>query len=199
MLSSEFDSFSDEEKKEFLSKISLSAKRIVETMDQFTDLGEQLSLGRALKKEKLNLKDAINKVVDSLSFEAETKKISLSVSVDKRVFLSVDKLMFFGIIRNLLANAIKFQAGGMVKIAVEQSHGLIYIHIMNSGTFIPEENIKRLFLRFDGKSTPDTDGKTSTGLGLMLVKEFVELNGGGISVMSKPEVGTTFTVMFPVP
>ena len=62
---------------------------------------------------------------------------------------------------------------------------------------MPEEQIREFFMRQQPKSIKGTDGEKGTGLGLLLCRQFVEKNNGRIEINSKPNEGTTFTIMIP--
>ena len=82
-------------------------------------------------------------------------------------------------------------------IQAEQDGAQILVSVNDNGQGMSQKKVKELF-RYDIKvSTKGTNNETGTGLGLLLVKEFVEQNGGKISVESKEGEGTTFTVALP--
>ncbi len=112
--------------------------------------------------------------------------------MDTQVY--ADKNMASSIIRNLLANAIKFTAsGGTITVsAFEAKNGFCGFAVKDSGRGMTEEQIMKLFNPSIISSTNGTDGEKGTGLGLQLVKEFVEKNGGKVWVESEVGKGTTF-------
>jgi len=107
--------------------------------------------------------------------------------------------MVNSVIRNLITNALKFtDKDKKVEIKVETGVRNIEVSIVDEGIGIPEEYIGKLF-RIDEKfKSTGTAGEKGTGLGLIICREFVEKNGGGISVESKPGEGTTFSFTVPV-
>ena len=101
---------------------------------------------------------------------------------------------------NLCSNAVKFTpAGGKITVSAETAPGdRVAIHVTDSGIGIPEEHLDRVFDVFyqvDGSSTREYGG---AGLGLAIVKSFVEAHGGAVSVRSKPNAGSVFTLVLPV-
>ena len=103
--------------------------------------------------------------------------------------------MFESVIRNLISNAIKFTTqGGKVKVTVhsKEDHST-EIKISDSGIGISPGLISRLFQINEKTSRPGTEGEPSTGLGLLLCKEFIEKHGGKIWVESEVGLGSTFS------
>lgn len=106
--------------------------------------------------------------------------------------------MIYTVIRNLVNNAIKFTSpGGLVKVETKQVESIIQVLVKDNGTGISEENLQKLF-RIDVKyKTTGTSGEKGTGLGLILCKEFVEKNGGKMTVESTINQGSTFGFTLP--
>jgi len=109
-----------------------------------------------------------------------------------------DEVMFKTIIRNLLSNAIKFSnPNGEIIISSNKKGEFIEISVQDFGIGIEPEIIPHLFEFNSNISRPGTMGETGTGLGLNLVKEFVEKHGGKIWVESKTREGSAFIFTFP--
>ena len=121
------------------------------------------------------------------------------MSVSDDIFVFADNHMLDSTIRNFLSNAIKFTpTGGKVIISAEiiNDHE-IEVKISDSGIGMTEELKKKLFLLNEKTSRPGTDGEPSTGLGLLLCKEFVEKNGGKIKAESLVGKGSSFYFSLP--
>src|SRR5205085_2013500 len=98
----------------------------------------------------------------------------------------------------LVSNALKFtHPAGRIELTAEKIDGFVSVKISDTGTGIPSENIEKIFT-LHGVSKPGTQLEKGTGIGLAVCKEFVERNGGKISVQSKVGVGTTFEFTIPV-
>jgi signal transduction histidine kinase len=105
-----------------------------------------------------------------------------------------DKKMINSVLSNLLWNAVKFtNRNGTVKICSKNiENEMIEISVSDTGMGIEKDIINKLFAVGEKISRAGTEGEPSTGLGLLLCKEFVEKNGGKIWVESEPGVGSTF-------
>ena len=146
----------------------------------------------------INLKMAVEEVVELYEPLAETKNIALLNEVFDNVNVFADASALNTIIRNLVNNAVKFTSkGGQVSISSKEQDNKVYIIINDTGTGIHAEKLEKLFT-VDKTSTDGTAGEKGSGLGLMLCKELVELNKGTIDAVSKLGQGTTFTFSVPI-
>ncbi|MBK7628019.1 MAG: PAS domain S-box protein [Bacteroidales bacterium] len=145
--------------------------------------------------EKINIKQRIIDCVNVLSESAKKKGIVIETSMDETLEINADKHMFDTIVRNLISNALKFtKQGGIVSIsAIYARHDFVEIKISDSGIGMTTELINKLFRIDEKTSRPGTDGEPSTGLGLLLCKEFIEKHGGKIWVTSEAGKGSIFT------
>jgi signal transduction histidine kinase/DNA-binding response OmpR family regulator len=146
----------------------------------------------------------LKRISNSFKAVAHSKSISLSfISNKEKVYCRYDEEKLSHIFKNLLSNALKFTPeGGQIQVnlvseflEIEYAYNLT-ITIIDTGIGISKENIPHIFDRFyqaDGSKTRKAGG---TGIGLSLVKEFVQLLNGQIYVESHPERGTNFMLSF---
>ncbi|TAL79221.1 MAG: PAS domain S-box protein, partial [Bacteroidetes bacterium] len=148
---------------------------------------------------KLNLKSVINTSIESVTVSARKKEIGITISVTDDLEVFADKHMFETVIRNLVSNAIKFtNPGGKVSVtAGYDNEKSAEILITDSGIGMTPELKDKLFQISEKTSRPGTEGEPSTGLGLLLVKEFIEKHGGKIWVESEAGKGSTFSFTIP--
>jgi PAS domain S-box-containing protein len=146
---------------------------------------------------KLNLKETINTGIDAVSISARKKGIELSLLVPDHLEIIADSHMFETIIRNLVSNAVKFtSAGGKVTItALKKDERFTEIKICDTGIGMTADMISKLFLLNEKTSRQGTEGESSSGLGLLLCKEFVEKHEGTIVVESEVGKGSTFSFL----
>ena len=148
--------------------------------------------------------DIADIVLTNISIMKETadrKNISLNFTQVGRAVGWIDRDLIDIVVRNLLSNAIKYtNAGGKVTISVkeqEKNNAGVIIKICDNGVGISEERQKKLFTGAEMDTTAGTDSEKGTGIGLKLVHELVTISKGTISVESKPENGSCFTVSLP--
>jgi ligand-binding sensor domain-containing protein/signal transduction histidine kinase len=129
---------------------------------------------------------------------AENKNVSLNYESKDDIIAYGDREMINTVVRNLVNNAVKFSPpGGLVKVETRQDKNRIHVLVRDNGTGISEENMQKLF-RIDVKfKTTGTSGEKGTGLGLVLCREFVEKNGGRMTVESNINKGSVFGFTLP--
>jgi signal transduction histidine kinase len=133
------------------------------------------------------------KLVDSMGANIYEKNIQIEISVEPDLEVEADYYMLETILRNLLSNAIKYSyKNGTIKILANGSPEKTEISVKDNGIGISNENINKLFKIDSNISTNGTNNEKGTGLGLVLVKEFVEKHQGAIKVRSNNN-GTNFT------
>ena len=147
-----------------------------------------------IHQEVFFMKPLIDSVLELLREKFVSKNILITNSISPTLAVSADWNMISTVARNLITNAVKFTPhGGKVNLSgIQDGRGLVSILVQDSGIGMSDELIGRLF-QFDKRtSRPGTDGEPSSGLGLMLCKEFIERNGGRLKIHSEVDVGSVF-------
>ena len=151
-----------------------------------------------IQPEKLLVKEVAAEVIEVFQTVALSKNIALSSLLDTPMYVWADRNALFTILRNLTNNALKFTPqGGAVTITAQPVRKDVIIQIIDTGIGMSPEKVRTLFKLKEGKSTWGTSGEKGIGLGLQLVKEFVDRSKGTIDVVSVEGAGTTFTVTLP--
>lgn len=146
----------------------------------------------------LDVRRIVDETIELIKMNAAEKKISVINRVDENHRVFADKKMVETVLRNLLSNAIKYTGeNGNVKAESVKTGDFIEIRVSDSGVGISAKNIEKLF-RLDAKfRRRGTSNESGTGLGLILCKDFVEVNGGEIHVESLPDCGSMFGFTLP--
>lgn len=149
---------------------------------------EPFLMGQALKTD-----------LEVIKTTAAQKEISLDIGISDDLRIFADKAIIVTVIRNLLSNAIKFtNRGGNISINVTPSaDSMVLISVRDNGIGIPKKMIGNLFRIDVATGRKGTEGEATSGLGLILVKEFVEKNGGKIWVESEEGKGSVFNLSLP--
>ncbi len=136
----------------------------------------------------------VSQGIETIYQRALQKRIEVINEIDTTQNVYADEKMISTVLRNLLSNAVKFtRMDGRTIIKSELSDdGQIKVSVEDNGVGIPEKDIKRLFKIEEKVSSKGTDGESSTGLGLLLCKEFIEMNGGKIWAESEEGKGSKF-------
>lgn len=188
------DDLEPEQRKEILQRLEVNTTASLETLDSLLRWGQMQIKGIPLNQTALQINPLIERTVIFLSGVADSKGIKIinTVAADTIVIADADHFEF--IMRNLLSNAIKFsKPGGEVLINAVISVNEIAITVNDNGIGIAPDKLKDIFNR-STESTRGTGNESGTGLGLLLCKEFIEINGGSISAESKPGKGSAFTI-----
>ena len=130
---------------------------------------------------------------------AINKQIKLKNNITVKIYAFADEQMVKTILRNLINNAVKFtHKGGIVSISCKRIKDQIKISVSDTGVGIAPEDIEKIF-KIDVKhSTLGTANEIGTGLGLILCKEFIEINSGKLTIESTQNKGSTFSFTLPV-
>jgi two-component system, sensor histidine kinase and response regulator len=154
--------------------------------------------GMRVKSEIVDLTCLITDTVQLLKEPAERKGIVLKNETTEPVWAYADKALVDIVIRNLVANAIKFsRARDTVSVSATADQQWIYLCVRDTGMGISLENQAKIFNSVSSFTTVGTASEKGTGLGLALCKELVEKNGGKIWFESQPGQGSTFTFTIP--
>lgn len=188
---------SAEEMREFTSGIYEAAKVIYTLIDNLLTWTRLQSGKMEQSPNRLELKKLVQEVLFLSETNALKKNISLYNEVDPDAFIIADQNMIDLVLRNLISNSIKFtQYGGEVRISATRKDDYYKISISDNGVGIPPQNLTKLFKLDSMLTTTGTNNEQGSGMGLLLVKDFVEIQGGYISI--KSEVGQGTTVEFSI-
>lgn len=185
-------------------EVSESLSVIIKESDRMSRLIDSLlSLARADKgtikvnRKSFSLSDLVKAVSESMVEIAEEKGVNLTSSIETGINILADADMITRAMINLIDNAISYsKKNGHIWVSLEKSAVFAIIRVEDDGIGISEENQKRIFDRFFQVDKSRTS--SSSGLGLAMVKEIASLNGGSVSVESRLEEGSVFTLILPL-
>lgn len=200
----QYDELSDSKRKELLESLSDSSTVLYNLLHNLLEWSKSQSGKIAAERKKIDISTEFIPLFKELKIQATQKKIELKNNLKKPAVAIADPNMTGTVLRNLVSNAIKFtHEKGRIEINDDQviSEGKKYrkICITDTGTGISEERINNIFKPEKNNSTVGTANEKGTGLGLLLCKEFIDLQGGQIFVESKPGKGSTFSFTLPMP
>lgn len=154
---------------------------------------------KSIQQKQTNIPALINSCAQLLEANAQNKSITISINIDDTIEALCDEVTIHTVFRNLISNAIKFtKNNGIISIEGKQSEDKVSITVRDSGIGMSAEAIENIFEKNQHYTSNGTANEQGTGLGLMLVKDFVRMNKGSILVDSTMGAGTTFTVELPV-
>ncbi len=148
-------------------------------------------------KSHQNITAVVSDVATTFELISENKNISFKFEAQKDILLEVDKDMFEFIIRNLLSNAFKFtNEGGEVLLSLEEDTENVILKVKDNGIGLNEQDIDKMFMIHHKYSRAGTANEKGSGLGLTIVKEFIDLHQGTIEVQGKENEGAEFIIKF---
>jgi signal transduction histidine kinase/tetratricopeptide (TPR) repeat protein len=146
----------------------------------------------------LNLLDLVMTTIKPLQPVANQKNIRITADVNPEIYVNADHEMISTVCRNLVSNAIKFSyPGDTINLFSKKNNQIVETVVEDSGVGMNEDNKNNLFMVDNNMSTNGTSNEKGTGLGLLICKEFVELNGGKIWVDSELSKGSKFHFSLP--
>jgi PAS domain S-box-containing protein len=195
ILSEAIQAMTIDEIKEITVSMKESAQNIYSLLENLLEWSRLRRGGLDFIPEKLKLKEKVSDCIDVLSEAAKKKGVEIVISIPDEIEVNVDNHMFDSIVRNLVSNAIKFtRSGGKVRVEAGcNNEHFIEVRVSDSGIGMNQELKNKLFLLSEKTSRPGTEGELSTGIGLLLCKEFIEKHGGKIWVESEVGKGSTFS------
>jgi signal transduction histidine kinase len=199
VLSQDLQSFTDEEKQEFINLIYRSSKQLHSLLENLLQWSRAQTGRLSFKPRHINIHKLMMENIALVNASAELKQIAIELNIDESLEAWADVDMVNTIIRNILTNAIKFtNKDGIVQIAASVDDHWVKLSISDNGIGISEDEQKKLFKIGFSNSKLGTENEEGTGLGLILCKEFAKRNNGDLYVQSKQNEGSTFTVTLPV-
>ncbi len=194
-----YDKYSQTEIKENLNDIYITSNKINELLNNLLTW-LKASCGRtAFEPEYNNIYEIFQEAVQLNEEAAKNKSIKIINSIAENCLIYCDANITRTIVRNLLSNAVKYSfKNGVIESGDIKTNTQAGFFIKDSGTGINSEKMKCLFKPCKIAARPGTDGEKGNGIGLLIVKEFVDMHKGDIIVESVENKGSKFTVLFPL-
>ncbi|MCF8229744.1 MAG: HAMP domain-containing histidine kinase [Bacteroidales bacterium] len=147
---------------------------------------------------KIDLNDVAKMAVDTMEPYAIQRNVKVHVDIQHEAYIKADTEEIEIIFNNLISNAIKYNKdNGEVFVSIKSLNGDVIIKVEDTGIGMSEEETASIFQEFVRIKNQKTRTITGSGLGLSIIKKIIDESGGEISVESKPDQGSTFTVKLP--
>lgn len=189
-----------QEAKRFLEIIARHADRLNAIVDDLLSLSrlEEDSENRRLFFENAYLKPVLVSTVELSSYKAEKKNISVELICDERICAKINSALIEQAVFNLIDNAIKYSPdNSSIKITIQRNAKEVLISVCDKGCGIEEQHLSHVFERFYVVDKSRSRRLGGTGLGLSIVKHIAQVHGGRVTVESKINEGSKFTIHLP--
>jgi len=190
----------NEKQRRGLNKVLQNARSLSRLINDMLDFSKLESGKMPIFKERFLISQVIKESVQSFKSQIAEKGLELHIDIKDDIEMENDRTKIKQILEHLLSNAVKFTKKGSITIVAEKPSQSEYVKISvsDTGIGIKEEDIEKIFDEFrqlDGSFTREYGG---TGLGLAICKKLLKLLNAKITVQSKPNKGSTFTVHIPI-
>jgi signal transduction histidine kinase len=187
------------QQKNNLLQISTSSQRLLNLINDILDFSKLKANRMKLFTEYFHLPKLLNDVQQEAMMLIRGRDIKILLELDGTIAeINSDEIKVRQIISNLVSNAVKFTNSGSVLIKTERTTDRkIKFSVQDTGIGIPEDQQKVVFEPFRQAERAQSQGSGGTGLGLAIVSKLVGLLNGEILLQSKPQKGSTFTVILP--
>lgn len=200
MLASEDEEFTDEEMRTLNNELNIAARNVYYLLENLLNWSQTQLENIEPFFVKVKMSEIIERDIALYQAKLSEKEIVVENSVNPEIVAFGDQDMLEVIFRNLFSNAIKFSpVGGTIKIDAVRKEDSIELFLKDSGIGIPNDKLHSMFDGSADFQRLGTNREKGTGLGLLIVKEFVELNNGQIEVKSKENEGTEFILTLQAP
>ncbi|HBU12844.1 MAG TPA: two-component sensor histidine kinase [Clostridiales bacterium] len=185
------------EKTRAIETIKRQAGRMTGLVNRLLLLSRMDSGTQDIQKEPVDLSALLESVSVELAPVAAERGITLQKEIEPNVSVCADELLLIRMVMNLVENAIRFgKSGGFVRLTLQTEPGRIKGTVEDDGVGISETDLPHIWDRFFQADAARSESGSS-GLGLPIVRQIIELHGGSVSAQSSPGVGTTVTFYLP--
>jgi two-component system sensor histidine kinase GlrK len=189
----------NDDQRKMLGVVKENADKLRDFSHELLDIAKMEAGMIAYDFTTTDIRPYIEAVLSTAKTGAARKNIKITTQIDQLPEINVDVQKLSVVLNNLMSNAIKYtQANGTVEVHAGPADGFVQVSVRDSGIGIPEQDLPRLFTKFYQASNASLSGSKGTGIGLALVKAFVEGHAGKVSVTSVLGKGSTFVVQLPL-
>lgn len=199
IMTNHLDEMSQEDIRFMSSNLNKSVKNLYSLLENVLSWSRSQMGVLEYKYEAIDLYEIIEQNVQLLAISAQNKGIHLVNKAQKGLIAWADSNSIHTVLRNLISNAIKFTStDGNVSIISQATDSKIVVAVRDTGVGMSKEVMEKIFQIDSRYTTKGTANEVGTGLGLVLVKEFIEKNHGTLRVESEEGKGSTFIFTLPL-
>jgi len=190
---------SEEKKKEYYGIIHKEAHRLAGIVNKILSFSQTEVNKKTYHPVKLHPDTEIRDILNTYDFHLVNKGFTYTFQGNPELFIKADKEAFVEVVINLIDNAMKYSPDRkQLLLTCRKEVGVGLVSVQDSGVGISAADQKHIFDKFYRVSSGNLAKTRGTGLGLSLVKQLMEAQGGNVTVASEPGKGSTFTLSFPL-
>jgi signal transduction histidine kinase len=199
-LNSNLENITPKDIKMYAGIIHRTSNKILQQLNELVDWAKKQREKTKFNPEKLHLVKGINESLELLRAGAIQKSIKFDNSIPDGIYIHADSLMLRSILQNIVTNAIKFtpRGGGVIKVTANPLDSMVEICVKDNGVGMSAETRQKLLNEATSPSLLGTEQEQGSGLGFILIKDFVAQHGGIIDIESELGKGTCFTFTMPL-
>jgi two-component system sensor histidine kinase/response regulator len=184
---------------EMLESIEKTTSETSTLLNNLLSWAKVQSQAVALTPKITNICNVLNECVSLLKANAELKNIALASDVPEGTSAYFDEVTMHTVFRNVISNAIKFTPlNGSVNVSSFIDQGMVTLVFKDNGLGIPEHVVEKIMIHNQHHTTPGTANEQGSGLGLVMVKDFISSNNGKLNIKSKEGEGTEIWISLPL-
>lgn len=195
LLKADDNSFSREKLSVMFDSDNVQYGKLNRLIDDMLDVSRIISGKLSMDLEVFDLASVIKETIKRNNEIFKFAECSIEVLSDKPIMVNMDRLRIEQVMTNLLTNAVRYGAGKPISVLITSNIDNVLITVKDNGIGIAEENLKRIFMRFERATAT---AMTGLGLGLYIVSQIIEAHQGLIKVTSNIGEGSEFTVSLPL-
>lgn len=187
-----------EEVQHLATIIHRTSNKILEQLNELVNWAKNQREKTAFNPISIQLRNGIDVSLEILKPSASQKDVKLENNIPENIFVKADVFMLRSILQNVAMNAIKYTPeGGIVTVSASYADHMVEICVMDTGIGMSKEVQQSLFTSISPVSITGTNNEQGSGLGLLLVRDFVAQHGGSINIESELDKGTCFKFTVP--
>ncbi len=188
---------SEEKHLKFIYAIYESSHRVYDLLENLLQWSRMQTHSLGYSPEEFDIKEQIDAIYLLQRSHIDEKKIEFYINIEEDQMVYADRNMLNTVLRNLIGNAIKYTEHGSIHVTVSQQGNNTLFSIEDTGIGIPDTKLAGIFDIDSKKSTTGTKGENGSGLGLIICRDFIQLHGGSISIISQQGRGTIISFALP--
>jgi signal transduction histidine kinase len=200
ILHSRFNGLTEEKKKNLIEIIENTSSKTYLLLENLLNWARMQTDSIKFLPERFNLKQIIRDCLELYSESIDLKQIAVEFEYDTSYEVFADKDMINTVVRNLLSNAIKFtNSKGRISLRCSRGNDIVNCSVEDTGIGLNQQEVESLFNLDTIIVNTGTDGESGTGLGLILCRDFLQMNNGNLEVKSEAGKGSNFSFSLPAP